>query len=276
MTVGASGSPQESASAPLAVIVPMLNESDGAQLCVERITAVLASSVPGGMLIVVDDGSSDGTGALLDDLRRTHATLEVIHHDRNLGYGAALRSGAERAQKLGATWVLFMDSDLTNPPEDIVRFVDAMNSSVDYVKATRYGEGGSVRDVPLKRRLISQIGNLFAGVLFCLPLSDFTNGFRAIRVSYFVQMPLQERGFSIIMEEAYWAEKLGLRSSEIPTTLSNRSDQIRGSSFHYKPAVIYSYARYPTAAFTERLVAATNRLVTGTNRRARLHKGDAE
>jgi glycosyltransferase involved in cell wall biosynthesis len=232
----------------------MLNELAGAERCVEQITRAVTSLEPRGVLVVVDDGSTDGTGALLDGLGQRNPDLRVVHHSRNLGYGAALRSGAEEAARMQAGWILFMDSDLTNPPEDIARFFEAMAPSVEYVKASRYGAGGGVRGVPLKRRVVSQAGNAFARLLFGLPLSDLTNGFRAIRVEPFLQMPLRERGFAVIMEEAFWVQRLGLRSSEISTVLTSRDDQLRRSSFRYRPGVLYSYARYPIRTFVDRAI----------------------
>ena len=92
--------------------------------------------------------------------------------------------------------------------------------------------------------MISRTGNLFSRLLLGLPLSDLTNGFRAICAESFVQMPLRERGFPVIMEEAYWVRRMGLRVTEIPTLLTNREDQLRPSSFRYRPSVFYAYARY--------------------------------
>jgi dolichol-phosphate mannosyltransferase len=237
----------------LAVVVPMLNERAAAENCVKRVTEVLRSFEPAGILIVVDDGSTDGTSALLDDLGKEYTGLAIVRHQQNLGYGAALKSGAQRAATLGANWVLFMDSDLTNPPEDIVRFVEAMSGPVDYVKASRYAAGGEVRGVPLGRRAVSYAGNAVSRRLCGLPLSDLTNGFRAIRVELFAMMPLHERGFPMIMEEAYWVSRMGLRAMEIPTVLTIRGGELRRSSFRYRPGVLYSYGRYPVEAFAERV-----------------------
>lgn len=145
-----------------------------------------------------------------------------------------------------------MDSDLTNPPEDLIRFALAMDGA-DYVKATRYAGGGGMIGVPAGRRLVSQLGNALARLLCGLPLSDITNGYRAIRVEAFLALPLRERGFAIISEEAYWVKRHGLRCREIPTTLTSRTVGQAGSSFRYTPTVFYAYGRYPVKALGYRV-----------------------
>lgn len=232
----------------LAVVIPMFNEVAGAQRCVVAVSHELADIDPTWPLIVVDDGSADGTLAVLERLAAETPALRVTRNPQNMGYGAALRTGATEASAQGAEWVLFMDSDLTNPPEHIRRFVSAIGDDVDYVKASRYAQEGRVHGVPLKRRLISRAGNLVAAWSFRLPLSDITNGFRAIRTERFLEMPLRETGFPIIAEEAYWAFRFHLRCAEVPTILTSRQATLRSSSFAYRPRVVAAYGRYPIRA----------------------------
>jgi dolichol-phosphate mannosyltransferase len=237
----------------VSVVIPMLNEVDGAERCVGSVMEELKRLGPNWSLTIVDDGSRDGTSDVLDRLAAEVVGLNVLHHVHNRGYGAALRTGAQDASRRGAEWVLFMDSDLTNPPGDIPRFAGLMNGSVDYIKASRYASGGAVEGVPFRRRAISRAGNLVSGHMLGLPLSDITNGFRAIRTSPFLTMPLQERGFPLIAEEAYWVARMELRCAEIPTVLTNRDPSLGNSSFRYRPDVVYSYARYPVKALQARL-----------------------
>jgi dolichol-phosphate mannosyltransferase len=245
----------------VAVIIPMLNEVDGAERCVGSVMEELKRLGPSWSLTIVDDGSEDGTSDLLDRLAAEVVGLNVVHHVNNRGYGAALRTGAADASRRGAQWVLFMDSDLTNPPGDIPRFAGVMNGSVDYVKASRYAPGGAVEGVPFKRRVISRAGNLVSGRMLGLPLSDVTNGFRAIRTTPFLSMPLQEPGFPLIAEEAYWAARMELRCAEIPTVLTNRDSSLGNSSFRYRPDVVCSYARYPVKALQARLTKGLTSLI---------------
>jgi len=226
------------------IVIPMFNERAGATRCVERISLALEGLGGDSYFVVVDDGSTDGTGMLIDEMSLVIPLLRVVHHENNQGYGAALRTGARIASQLGAEWALFMDSDLTNPPEDIAKFLEQMTSDVDYVKASRYIERGHVIGVPLWRRAVSLFANVIARHAFNLPLTDLTNGFRAMRLETFLELPLQENGFPIILEEAYWASRKKLRCAEIATTLTNRGRDMRGSSFIYSPRMFYLYGRY--------------------------------
>ncbi len=227
----------------------MFNEEAGAERCVAGIARALAPLPNRTALIVVDDGSRDGTRALLERLGAAYPQLELVPHSVNQGYGAALTTGARRASARGFEYVLFMDSDLTNSPDDIRRFAAAMAGGPDVIKATRYSEGGSVAGVPFYRVAVSAAGNTVARLLFRLPIHDCTNGFRAVRTSVLDRMRLTERGFAIIMEELYWCRFLAQRYVEVPVTLTNRTAAQRPTSFAYTPAVFWRYLRYPLRAF---------------------------
>ena len=148
-----------------------------------------------------------------------------------------LRSGMEYAISRDFDYALFMDSDLTNDPEDIPRFVEKMRAGYDVIKATRYSDGGTVIGVPAYRVLISRAGNLIARILFRLPISDCTNGFRALRTRLLAQMRLTENKFPIIMEELYYCAFLTDNFTQIPVKLTNRQLKQRPTSFGYRPHV---------------------------------------
>ena len=174
-------------------------------------------------------------------------------HERNQGYGAALRTGAVCAQELGRDWVLFMDADGTNPPLDIERFIRAAHPEVDHLKATRYGKRAGVVGVPFARRAVSRVGNAVARVLLKRPPRDTTNGFRAVRTERFLAMPLTERGFPIIMEELRWAYRARLRGADVPTVLGARTELQRASGFGYRPQTIWRYLRHVVLTVGDRL-----------------------
>src|SRR5262245_54737294 len=118
----------------IAVVIPMFNEVAGASACVERVCTCL-SDIPTAELIVVDDGSTDATVAELERALARGWQFTLVEGVVNRGYGGALQVGARHAAERGATWLLFMDSDLTNPPEQIGQFMAAARTGDDVIKA---------------------------------------------------------------------------------------------------------------------------------------------
>ncbi len=232
-----------------AIVVPMYNEAASAAKCVHMVCAELLRLPYRAKLIVVEDGSRDGTAKILTELESTARDLIVVHHTANRGYGQALRTGARRAREEGFEYALFMDSDLTNNPADISRFAAQMELGFDVIKATRYSKGGGVMGVPSYRVWISRIGNALARILFRLPIADCTNGFRAVRTGLLERMSLHENRFSIIMEELYWSKYIARTFTEIPVVLTNRSNDQRPTSFQYRPRMIWDYLKYPLKTF---------------------------
>jgi len=231
------------------VVVPMFNEESGAESCVRRICEVLARVPYRSRLVTVNDGSHDDTATILNRLAPQLSNLTVIHHPTNRGYGAALRTGVAYAAGARFDYALFMDSDLTNDPADIPRFVEKMRDGYDVIKATRYSGGGEVSGVPSYRVLISRAGNWIARRLYRLPIADCTNGFRAVRTSLLSQMELTERKFPVIMEELYYSSFLARTFAEVPVKLTNRREEQRPTSFVYRPHIFYDYLKYPLKAF---------------------------
>ena len=228
----------------LGVVIPVYDEERGISETVATVLGVLDGLERETRLIMVEDGSSDGSRQVLEDLARRHDRLHLEVHDVNRGYGAALRTGAAAADRLGLEWILFMDSDLTNSPDEIPRFAALLDGPVDYVKASRFVPGGSMAGVPRRRRVLSVTANRVARLAAGRSVSDPTNGFRAIRTKAFLEMPLGERDFAIIMEELVWARRLGLRCADVPSTLTSRGEDRRGTSFGYTPSLLWRYSRY--------------------------------
>lgn len=231
------------------VIIPMFNEESGAEICVRRVCPALAAIPYSSKLITVNDGSRDQTGPILDRLAPEFPNLLVVHHARNAGYGAALRTGIAKAAELGFDYALFMDSDLTNDPADIPKFVALMERGVDVIKASRFVPGGGMQGVPWQRSIFSNTGNMVARVLFRAGIRDCTNGFRALKVPILERMNLQERGFPIIVEELYQSKSLARTYGEVPVVLTSRTDDQRPTSFSYNSTTFRKYLGYACKAF---------------------------
>ena len=237
----------------LATVIPVYNEEAGIRRSVEAITGV-AGQYPGrAVVIAVDDGSSDRSGEILAELEGELELLEVCSHGANAGYGAALRTGAERASALGFDYVAFIDSDLTNPPEDLLKIGELANEGHTYIKGSRFVTGGGMGAVPFRRQVFSEAGNAIGRSLFGTKLRDVTNGFRAVRTDLYLSWPLRERGFSVIVEELDWALRDHVVPVEFATILTAREGELRASAFQYRPRVILSYLRYPLRARWRRL-----------------------
>ena len=231
------------------VIIPMYNEESGAEMCVRRVCAALGRLPVRSKVIAVNDGSSDRTRGILDRVASELPTVEVVHHKRNAGYGEALRTGMRMAAAEDFDYALFMDSDLTNDPQDIGRFLPAMERGIDVIKASRFVDGGRMEGVPWQRGIFSSAGNVVARSLFRVGVRDCTNGFRAVKVKILARMNLRESGFPIIVEELYQAKTLARTFSEVPVVLTSRSADQRPTSFAYKPAVLGKYLGFALKAF---------------------------
>ncbi len=225
----------------------MYNEEKVASRCINAVIKELKKVKSKSILIAVNDGSHDKTKEILDILQKKEKKyLHVVHHTKNKGYGGAIQTGIETSLKNGYEFCLTMDSDLTNDPKHIHKFTKMMNSGYDCIKASRYVKGGKTVGVPLYRRVISQTGNFVASLLFNVGIKDCTNGFRMVRLSKLKGIKFRERNFSIILEEMYYLKKRGSRFTEIPYTLTARTDTV--SHFSYKPRIFYDYFKYVLSA----------------------------
>lgn len=236
------------------IVVPMYNEEVLARRSVETILSYVNQLPAGVILLVVNDGSDDQTGEILKDLveKVNSGRLYVLSNEVNMGYGGALRTGIRFAVENNFDYVLFMDSDLTNHPRYLDQFYHKMKENWDYIKATRYSNGGGMEGVPWIRRLNSRLGNKIARFLYGLPLTDLTNGFRAVRVKILSRINTKENGFAVIMEELYQAKRLTKSFCEIPYVLTARSEDEGGTHFSYTPKIYMQYLNYAFKSFFAR------------------------
>jgi dolichol-phosphate mannosyltransferase len=235
-----------------AVVIPAHNEEVGIAACVVAVHGALDELPNESVVIVVDDGSRDGTADVLDAMAASHPRLAVVHHSVNRGYGAGLRTGTAVAAEHGLEYVLFMDSDLTNDPRYLVEFARLMAEDFDVIKASRYVPGGGVDGVPTWREWLSVVGNGVARLLFRLPLRDCTNGFRAVRTSLWNAVQFEENGFAVIMEELYRIRPLARSYAEVPVVLTARTGDLAPSSFSFGPRAMMRYLKYPVLSFVSR------------------------
>jgi dolichol-phosphate mannosyltransferase len=232
-----------------AVVIPMYNEEFIAKHCIQKVSVVLSEISLRHVLIVVEDGSSDGTWDSIKDLPATYPCLTLIKHDHNQGYGAALQTGTNCAIAEGYEYVLYMDSDLTNNPSDIPEFVEKMKDGIDVIKASRFMTNKGMEDIPIKRKIFSILGNHIARLCFRVGVKDCTNGFRAVKTNILKNICLTESGFPVIMEEFYALKFLAKTYCEIPVILKNREKHQRETAFSYRPGILLKYLKFSALAF---------------------------
>lgn len=237
------------------IVIPMYNEEEIAKHSIETIISYTRKLPPTITVLIVNDGSKDATENIVRQMinKLENDDLQLMSHSVNQGYGVALMTGADFAIDNNYDYALFMDSDLTNHPKYLQKFYEKMVDGCDYIKATRYAKGSATVGVPLQHRILSAMGNLLAKILYGLPLTDLTNGFRAVKVDILKKMNLSEPGFSIIMEELYHAKYLAQSFCDIPYVLTSRVDGQGRSKFSYGPRTYFRYLKYPVKSFLQSL-----------------------
>ncbi len=204
------------------VVVPTYNERDNLSSIVTR----LHRSVPAADLLVVDDGSPDGTGALADELAAADQRIHVLHRRAKAGLGAAYVAGFRWALEHGYEVVVEMDADGSHAPEELPLLLDALAGGADLVLGSRWVDGGQVLNWPRSRELLSRGGNAYTRLALGVPLRDATGGYRAYRRRLLESLPLAEiasQGYCFQVDLAWRAWRTGFRVVEVPITFVERT-----------------------------------------------------
>ena len=205
------------------MVIPTYNEAGNLPRLVEQL---LALPLPLHIL-VVDDNSPDGTGEVAETLRAQHPDrIDVMHRSRKEGLGPAYRAGFRYALEKGAEVIGQMDADLSHPPERLPAMYQALEDA-DVVLGSRYVPGGGLDPSwPLRRRMLSKGGNLYARFILGLPIRDVTGGYRLWRRQVMAALPLDQirsTGYVFQIEMIYLAYRLGFRIREVPIFFRERS-----------------------------------------------------
>ena len=203
------------------LVLPTYNEAENIRLIVPKLLALpLELNV-----LVVDDNSPDGTGALADEMAASQPErMMVLHRPGKLGLGTAYLAGFRRALAEGASHVLTMDADFSHDPCYIPEIVERC-ATADLVIGSRYVPGGGAVDSPLVRRLISYAANFLAHVVLGLKARDVTAGFRLYRREVLESVPLdsiRSSGYSFLIELLFLIEQRRWRVAEVPILFCDR------------------------------------------------------
>ncbi|MSQ11898.1 MAG: polyprenol monophosphomannose synthase [Dehalococcoidia bacterium] len=225
------------------VVVPTYNEAGNLAELAAGLFGLRGADLS---LLVVDDNSPDGTGALAEELTgRYPGRVHVLHRPGKLGLGTAYEEAFRFALQQGASAVVQMDADLSHSPSDVLRLLAALGDA-DVSVGSRYAPGG--RTDPswgASRRALSWSGNLYARLALGLRPRDVTSGFKAYRREALERLDLrgvQCRGFAFQTEVAYRCKRAGLRVSEVPILFVDRS---RGASKMSRAIVLEALWRLP-------------------------------
>ncbi len=205
-------------------VLPTYNEREN----VRPITEAILATVPEASVLIVDDNSPDGTGALADEMAAERPNVAVLHREAKQGLGRAYLDGFRSAAARGADVIVQMDADFSHP----VRFLPAMLEPVvggqaDLVLGSRYVPGGEIPRWSPVRRFISKGGGRFARVVLRLPYRDLTGGFKVWRSEILSQIDFDEvhaGGYAFQIEMTFRAHRLGARIQEVPITFEERRE----------------------------------------------------
>lgn len=241
-------------TAPVLVVVPTYDERDS----LPRALAALREHVPAADVLVVDDGSPDGTGELAERIAAEDAgtggrqAIHVLHRAGKQGLGTAYVAGFRWALERGYRTVVEMDADGSHRAEDLPRLLAALPGA-DLVIGSRWVRGGRVVNWPLHRQLLSRGANVYAWLAMGLPVRDATAGFRAYRADALAGLTLDEvasQGYCFQIDMAWRVLRTGGRVVEVPITFVERAE---GTSKMSRSIVVEALVRVTVWGAHERL-----------------------
>jgi dolichol-phosphate mannosyltransferase len=205
------------------IIVPTYNERENIRRLIDT---VLVQDARIDML-VVDDGSPDGTGALVDEIVTTNDRVHVLHRERKLGLGTAYIAGFRWALERDYAFVMEMDADFSHDPLHLPQFLRAVEAA-DLVLGSRYQQGRvTVVNWPIARLILSYCANIYARAVTGLPVWDATGGFKCFRRSVLEAIDLsrvRSNGYAFQIEMSFRAWKRNFRIAEIPIVFVDRTE----------------------------------------------------
>jgi dolichol-phosphate mannosyltransferase len=203
------------------VVLPTYNESENIEGVIRRIREAL----PEAGMLVVDDGSPDGTAYIAERLGKELGQVEVMRRPAKAGLGSAYRAGFAWGLERGFEAFVEMDSDLSHEPEALPSLVAPLAEGIDLVVGSRYIPGGSIPNWRLHRRLLSQGGNIYASLMLGLHVTDSTSGFRAYGADILRRVDLgavRADGYGFQIEMVHQVLEHGGTVTEVPIRFVDR------------------------------------------------------
>jgi dolichol-phosphate mannosyltransferase len=205
------------------VVVPTYNEIGN----IERLCREVRLAAPDADLLIVDDGSPDGTGELAEKMAEELGRISVIHRSGKAGLGAAYRAGLRAAIEHGAEICVQMDADLSHDPAVLPALIAITEHGADLAIGSRYVPGGLTENWPRRRRMLSRWGNRYAAGVLGLAVNDATAGYRAYRSDALERMEFETvaaEGYGFHVEMTYRLVRIGGQVVEFPITFRDRTE----------------------------------------------------
>jgi dolichol-phosphate mannosyltransferase len=202
------------------VCVPTYNERQNLPVIAPQILA----QDPRLEMLVIDDGSPDGTGEVADEMAASNPRIHVLHRTAKEGLGRAYLAGFRWALERGYDYIFEMDADFSHDPKFLPAFIEAIRSA-DVVIGSRYKQGVNVINWPMSRLLLSLGANQYARLITGLPVEDSTGGFKCFRRKVLESLELdrvKSNGYAFQIEMSFRAWKKGFRIVEIPIVFTDR------------------------------------------------------
>lgn len=218
---GSSGAGSARLGEGALVILPCYEEA----ATLASVIARLHATAPAAGVLVIDDASPDGTGAIADAIAAEDPSVEVLHRPAKLGLGTAYAAGFRLALEQGFDCVVEMDADGSHLPEELPALLSALGDGAGMALGARWIEGGRIEGWPWHRRWVSRTGTRIARLALRSRLRDITSGFRAIDAEWIARLPLDAmaaQGYGFQVEVAWGLERLGCRIVEVPITFVER------------------------------------------------------
>ncbi|HYD20402.1 MAG TPA: polyprenol monophosphomannose synthase [Flavipsychrobacter sp.] len=208
------------------VITPTYNEKENAEKIIRKVFSLVGNF----HMLIVDDGSPDGTAAIIKRLQEEFPErLHLIERSGKLGLGTAYITGFKWALQRNYQYIFEMDADFSHNPEDLLRLYDACKAGADVAVGSRYVKGGKVVNWPWDRIFISKGASFYTRMITWMPVRDATAGFMCYSAKVLSAIPLDDVrfiGYAFQIEMKYRAWKLGFRIKEVPITFVDRTEGV--------------------------------------------------
>ncbi len=235
------------------ICIPTFNESENIVRMIDAVHAL----VPATDILVIDDGSPDGTARLVRERMAVDTRIHIVERSGKLGLGTAYCAGFAYALEKGYDIIMQMDADFSHDPKDLLRFLDEIQD-FDLIIGSRYVQGVNVINWPMSRLLLSWFANIYTRVITGMPVADATGGFKCFRADVLKRIDLakiRSNGYAFQIEMNYKTWRLDVRMKEIPIIFTDRVSGVSKMSknivyeaaflvWKLKLATIFSFGKY--------------------------------